>query len=1046
MEVQTPEWKDRIAHWIRTLTMDFYHPLGEIFWEAFFTEEQLSLEEAKQKAFVPVSPGMEWGHTWEYGWFHGKVILPDQAAGQRIVLDLKADGEAVLFVNDQAFGTYRADWIQFPHHYLVDNYITDCGEEGQVYEIYMEVYGGHDYPTCERENAYRATGPVLEEKLEPTRPEGKRRTVGRSTFGIWNEEAYQLYMDVMTLDQLLETLDPSGLRAVKVEEALEEFTLQVDFEQSPEERQKDYRKAREILKPALQAKNGSTAPVFYSMGNAHIDLAWLWPFAETYRKSARTFAAQLRLLEEYPEYRFIQSQPALYEMCRKYYPELFLRIKEAVKEGRWIADGAMWVEPDTNMASGEALIRQLLYGKRYYKEMFDVDSQVLWLPDSFGYTAALPQILQGCGVKYLVTQKIFWSYNGGEQFPYHYFYWEGMDGTRVTNFLPTSYTYKTNPAEANEVWKNRSQKRDLEVFLFPFGYGDGGGGPCRDHIEYIRRTTDLEGSVQMKMCSPQEFFTEMDKQGGPKHTYVGEMYFSAHRGTYTTQALMKKNNRKGEFMMHDLELWSSLAALNGLVYPAKKLEEMWKVVLLHQFHDILPGSSIGRVYEEAKEAFEELYQEGVTVKRDIMAEMAKEPGISVWNSLGFQRSAVISLPEEYRQGVLVNGKPVAAAWGLDGPEALIQLPSCGAVSLQPAVVEPCSSLVRLREEEGIYVFENSCLQVCIDGQGQVISYVLRGEDWSQEFAAGPMNQFLLYKDIPRKYDAWDIDANYIDQQVEDAVLADSCEILQSEGMKAVLKVSGKIGKSPYTQLISLEADSARLEFSTSIDWKERHRLLKVGFPVRVYGEMGIHEMQFGYVERPTHRSRLYDQDRFEVCNHHYSALCDQSHGMAVLNDCKYRISMNENRLELTLLRGASSPDFYADRGTHTFTYGIYGWKGSFFDSQIVQQGYEINCKPEVVPMGCQPFSAFQVNSPNVILESVKMAEDGSGDMILRLYESKKAETQAEVVVDLSAFHAVTKEVWECNLLEEEKTKLFLKNGRIQLQFRAFEIKTLRVKI
>lgn len=258
--------------------------------------------------------------------------------------------------------------------------------------------------------------------------------------------------------------------------------------------------------------------------------------AETNRKTERTFAAQLRLLEEYPEYKFLQSQPASYEMCRKNYPELFERIRDAIQKGRWIAEGAMWVEPDTNMAGGEALIRQLVHGKRYYKEVLGVESEVLWLPDTFGYTAALPQILKGCGVKYLVTQKIFWSYNEGDPFPYHYFNWEGMDGTKIVSFLPTSYTYRTDPEEINNIWNNRTQKQDLDAFLLPYGYGDGGGGPSRDFIEYAKRQENLEGGAKVKMAGPGEFFRDMEKQGGPVHTYVGELYFSAHRGTYTSQA------------------------------------------------------------------------------------------------------------------------------------------------------------------------------------------------------------------------------------------------------------------------------------------------------------------------------------------------------------------------------------------------------------------------------------------------------------------------------------------------------------------------------
>ena len=546
------EWRDRIGHWVRTLKDDFYQPLGEIQWEAFRTNEQLSLGEAKREQFVSVKPGFTWGNTYEYCWMKGHIQLSEEANGKRIVMNLKPDGEATLFVNDKAFGTYRASWVNEPHHYIVDNVLSRCAKGDEQFDIMMEVYAGHYYP--EAPTGGCATGPVLPGSYTDKLEEGKRRTLGRCTYGIWNEDAYQLFMDVDTLGRLLEVLDKTSLRAAKIAKALEQFTLIVDFEQERDARIESYKKAREALKPVLEAENGSTMPVFYAVGNAHLDLAWLWPIAETGRKTARTFAAQLRLIEEYPEYKFIQSQPAEYEMCRKLYPELFERIKAAVKKGQWIAEGAMWVEPDTNMASGEALIRQLLYGKQYYKDVFDVDSEVLWLPDTFGYTGALPQILKGCKVNYLVTQKIFWSYNEGEQFPYHYFNWEGIDGSRIVSFLPTSYTYKTNPKQLEEVWKNRSQLQDLDAFLLPFGYGDGGGGPTRDDIEYAKREQNLEGAPRVELSDPKSFFKKMDEAGGPVNTYVGELYFNAHRGTYTSQAKVKQNNRRAEFALREMEM------------------------------------------------------------------------------------------------------------------------------------------------------------------------------------------------------------------------------------------------------------------------------------------------------------------------------------------------------------------------------------------------------------------------------------------------------------------------------------------------------------
>lgn len=1068
MKVMNAEWRDRVDHWVRTLKEDFYEPLGEITWEASRTMEHLSPEEARELPFVPVQPGFVWGNTWEYCWFQGSVTLPAKAEGKRIVLNLAPDGESTLFVNGKSFGTYRASWVSEKHHYVEDNVLTREGKAGERFDILMETYAGHYYP--EAPTGGCATGPVLEGLYQDPLEEGRRRTLGVCTFGIWDEDAYQLYMDVQTLLGLLEVVDLSSLRAAKIAEALEQFTLTVDFEQDREARQASYREASAQLRPVMEAVNGSTQPVFYAIGNAHLDLAWLWPMAETHRKTSRTFAAQLRLLEEYPEYKFLQSQPASYEMCRKYYPELFERIRDAIGKGQWIAEGAMWVEPDTNMASGEALIRQLVHGKRYYKDVLGTDSVILWLPDTFGYTAALPQILQGCGVRYLVTQKIFWSYNDGEPFPYHYFTWRGMDGSEITSFLPTSYTYRTDPKEINDVWKNRVQARDLDAFLLPFGYGDGGGGPARDYVEYALRQKDIEGGVKVKMAGPLEFFEDMEKLGGPKNTYVGELYFSAHRGTYSSQADIKKNNRKSELMLREMEMWACAASLRGWTYPIEQADGLWKTLLLHQFHDILPGSSIARVYVEANAAHEKLQAEAAGITADAAAAlMEKKEGVTVFNSLSFDRKALITLPEEYADGAAkADGTAVPVQRTSEGVKALVSLPSCGAVSLYPKAgkmpAEESSETVAeaqgafLQKTEDGFVMENSLVRARINGQGEVTSFRLKTENageggLSREYAAGPMNRLRLFKDVPRKFDAWDVDSNYICQEVQGAY---DVELQPAEeGLEAVLKVTGKISQSTYTQYIRLAADSRRLEFETTVDWKELHRMLKTAFPVNVYAENGINEIQFGYLERPAHRSRPYDQERFEVCNHRYSAFCDGNSGAAVLNNCKYGISMNGNSLELTLLRASASPEMRADNKVHHFTYAFTAWEGSFMDSDVVRQGYELNVKPYVAAGSGQDFSLLSIDRGNIILDTMKPAEDGSGDLILRLYESKKAAVTARIQFSpelLGAGSALNGgedcapdcHVYACDMLENVTEELPVTDGALALSFHPFEIKTIRI--
>ena len=1057
MHVLHSEWRGRIAHWIRTLKDDFYRPLGEIPLSACCTMEELSLEEAERLDYTPVTSGFTWGHTYEYCWMKGRIVLPEEAEGKWIVLNLKPQGESTLFVNGKAFGTYRADWISDPHHYIEDNILTNAGRAGDSYELMMEVYAGHYYP--EAPSGGCATGPVLPGSYQDPLKEGERRTLGSCTYGIWNEDAYQLYMDVMTLQTLLDVTDVKSLRASKLAKALQDFTLIVDFEQEEDERRESYRKARAAIRPALDARNGSTAPRFYAIGNAHLDLAWLWPMQETYRKTARTFAAQLRLIDLYPAYQFLQSQPASYEMCRKYYPELFERIQAAVKKGQWIAEGAMWVEPDTNMSGGEALIRQILYGKKYYKEVFGVDSEILWLPDTFGYTGALPQILKGTGVKYLVTQKIFWSYNEGEDFPYHYFNWQGIDGSEVISFLPTSYTYRTDPHALHEIWESRRQLTDLDAFLVPFGYGDGGGGPSRDYIEYLERQQDLEGSPRTQMAGPNAFFHDMEAEGKPVNTWSGELYFTAHRGTYTSQAIIKKNNRKAELALRELELWGGLAAkLGSNPFPAEKDEALWKEVLLHQFHDILPGSGIAYIYKEAETRVDAVIQEGKALAeaaRNALTEgggsnfnSVAENAVSVFNSLSFPRTEVVDLPEAFIHGAVTSEGiqvPVDSDKNTSKVRALVNLPAMGAASLLPvsgdmAAIHPgpgdaSDAMARVMETETGFILENALVRAEINRCGEVTSFILKSS--GREFAAAPMNRFRVFKDVPRMFDAWDIDSNYVLSEIMDEVYLTAEAV--GDGLVAAVKVEGKILGSTISQTIRLAADARRLEFDTVVDWKELHRLLKVSFPVDVYAAEGINEMQFGYVKRPTHRSRQYDKDRFEVCNHRYSALCDSAHGAAVLNDCKYGISMNGNALELTLLRASASPEMQADNRVHQFTYAFTAWEGSFADSDVLRDALALNVPATVIPGKCTDFSAFSVNKKSIIIDTVKPAEDGSGALILRVYEAMNAPGNAELCVNIPFDKA-----YICDMLENIQEEIPVTDGKLVLPFRSFEIKTIRL--
>ncbi len=1040
MKLMHSEWEGRLDHWIHTLKKDLYEPLGELSWTFFTATGQIPPCDAEALAVNPAKEGMTWGRSREYAWFKSEFTLPGEAEGKKIVLNLAPGGESTLFVNGKSFGTYRASWLGVKHQFYSDNIVSECAKAGEHFDILMETYTGHDFPESELGGC--CTGPVLPGLYEP-QDRRNRCTLGKCTYGIWNEEAYQLYMDVMTLRSLLRTLDPTSLRAAKVAEALERFTLTVDFEQGKEERRACYIKAREELKGVLQAMNGSTMPKLYAMGHAHLDLVWLWPIDETRRKTSRTFAAQLRLLERYPEYRFIQSQPAEYEMCRKYYPELFQRIFEKIKDGQWIADGAMWVEPDTNMSGGEALVRQLLYGKKYFREVLGVESETLWLPDTFGYSAVLPQLLKKAGVKYLVTQKIFWTYNEGEEFPYHYFKWRGMDGSEITTFLPTSYGYETDPQSLNRAWRERRQLKGLEGFLIPFGYGDGGGGPARDHVEYVLRQKDLEGGVKVEMSDPVTFFEEMEDLGGPKETWDGELYFTAHRGTYTSQANIKKFNRTAEKLLRDFEMWYSRAVSSGKFERIldDEAEEMWKVLLTFQFHDILPGSSIKEAYEYVEKEFAKLLNRVKEHTGKVLAALTEGDGITLFNSLSDPRNAVITLPEGFENGArTLEGETVPFIRTAHGTEAYVNVPAYGSVSLIPEKAQGSEAehSVTAESQGGLTILQNDKVKVVLNEKGEIVSYILFEN--GREYAKEPMNRLRLYKSVPRLFDAWDIDSNYELQECEGAVPV-KCEIVQDSGFRAEVRFTGKIGVSEYTETISLEKGDTTVRIDMDIDWKELHRVLKASFPVNVRAVEGVNEIQFGYVKRPTHRSRLSDKDRFEVCNHRYSALFDGSHGAAVLNDCKYGIGMKDSDLELTLLTAAASPEMRADNKEHTFSYGFTAWDGTFENSGIVGQAARFNVPVSISEGHAAKTEGFASSDKAVVLETVKTSDDRKGDIVVRLYEAYG--TSCKSTVKMPVFNG--KKVYICDLLEHEEEEIGTNADEVVLDFAPFEIKTLRVR-
>ena len=1039
-------WNVRVEAWLKAIRKRILSPVAELPTEFASTTEHLTPAQAARLRYRPIRRGGKWGRKWQYAWFHCKVNVPRAPEGRSFVLTGDIDTESVVFVNGRPVGGLNRLHSELDLSRLVKG--------GGTLKVLIETYAGHG-PTP-------AHLPYLLPGKEPLQP--VTRTFKGLWLAEWNEQAYQLWLDATTVWGLAKSLPGDSLRRHRLEKALKEVTALVDPEAEAEIFDGSFAAAKAVLADLLSARNGPTMPEMFCFGHAHLDVAWLWPLAQTYRKAGATFSTALSLMKQYPEYRFLQSQAQLYEYVRRDYPDIFNGIRWAVRRGQWIPDGAMWVEPDTNISGGEALIRQFLYGKRYFKEHFGIDSEVCWLPDVFGYSGSLPQILLGCGVKYFTTAKIFWNLHGGTTFPYETFTWEGIDGSGVLAHFHRDYNAETHPEAVARRWADCVHKDGTDKFLYPFGWGDGGGGPTRDHLEYLRREGDLEGLPRTRIASPREFFAALEKAGPPQDRYVGELYYEFHRGTYTSQARTKRGNRKGEFALREAEIWSAAAAiLRGRRVPRERLEKAWKALLLNQFHDVLPGSSIRRVYEEAEALYGEILSECGNIASAAKRAIApgrlprRGDGWTVWNSLSWRREALVSLPVEGKVGQAVDDSgsvlPSQVIGRGKSRRLLVAVPNvpsvgCKTIKLLPGKSADCPSPVTARAGRGGIIMENEHLRLLIDKRGQITQLLDKVADRQLVKTGEVMNRLELYRDNPAKFDAWDIDEPYKTAPVRIGP-AQRVEVIADGPLEARVAVARKVGRSVLNQEIVLRAGSRRIDFETRVDWRETHRLLKAAFPADLSSATLRGEIQFGHVVRPTHRNTEFEKARFEWPAQKWADLSEANYGVAVLNDCKYGYDILDGVLRLSLLRAPVAPDLQADQGEHTFTYALLAHNCGFAESGVVRAAYELNAPVAVETGRCATrlsssksegeFSLLQVSGSTVVVETVKLAEDG-GDLVVRLYESAGGAARVRLSVA-----APIKSAAECNMLETPRRKLRITgDSEILLKFRAFEIKTVRL--
>lgn len=762
-------------------------------------------------------------------------------------------------------------------------------------------------------------------------------------------------------------------------------------------------KARNALSKMFDGKYKQDFTV-YAVGHGHLDLAWLWPVRETKRKAIRTFSNAIFESEQCPNYVFNGSQPQQYEFIKEKSPELFEKIKQAVERGNIEPQGGMWVEPDTNLPCGESLIRQCFYGKNFFKQEFQKDVKTLWLPDVFGYTAALPQIIKKCGMDSFMTIKLSW--NNINAFPYHTFIWNGLDDSKVLVHMPPEGDYNSNatPYAFEKTYRQYKEKNVSDIALMSFGIGDGGGGPGEYHVNMAKRCEGLRYIPKVKMSSSEKFFDELKKETSKYPEYKGELYLEKHQGTYTTQSRVKKNNRQCEALLHFAEWICTMAYMRGKAYPHKEFEGIWKEVLLYQFHDILPGSSIHRVYEECNARYEILKSKLNGIIDDSISYLSTdEGGYSAINPVDFERNGFIKHNGEWYQYALA---PYSSG------------------RLEKAV-----SPVGIGFSKN--VIENESLKVTFDANGQIINIFDKNHKYN--CVGSSFNAVRIYKDrFVHPYNAWDIDINYTKQKPQDMKLAGSREY--RDGNSVVRENRFVYNKSVLKQRVILTENCPYIKVENEVSWHEKHKMLRIDAYPKNFSDKVLCDIQFGNIERSTKTDNKIDYAQFEIPAHKWVDVYDGKYGVAILNDCKYGHRVKDGLISLNCLRSPVYPDKTADRGEHSFTYAIYPHSKKPMESELIKIGYELNNPLRIYKGSLDIKPIFNCDNSNIIIETVFVND--KGNIAVRMYETAGKETETSVSINIAY-----ESIHETDMLFDNATEMDL----TKLHFNPFEIKTLEVK-
>ncbi len=985
-------------------------------------------------------------------------------------------GDAALLYHGGGEGLLRLGGA--PYHGLDNNHwfvpLPQSYQAGDVLDLEIELYD------------------PIPEPVDPLNRQSKQKPpingVSVSLVRV-NWPVYQLLHTVRVVQESAALLPEGNLQRTQLILALEEAIASL-YEPSgdasidlPACQQADA--GLRMAAEAAQQASGNNG-LMHMVGQSHIDIAWLWPIKETVRKASRTFSTVCALMDRYPDFYYSQSQPILYAFVKQNYPELYENIKRRIAEGRWELVGGMWVEPDLNLPSGESLVRQILIGQRFYEEEFGRRSGIEWLPDTFGYCASLPQLLKQAGIDYFMTSKLGW--NDTNEFPHTLFNWVGIDGTSIVAYQNHGLNEHTRPQDVQEHWQAYKEKDQHDELMLLYGHGDGGGGVTHEMLEYIERSACIPGQPQAIYSTARQFFDGISSSGVKLPDWHGDLYLELHRGTYTTHAKNKRSNRQAEQLYRAAEIWLSLS---GLLDPqrqseaGKRLEEGWKLLLLNQFHDIIPGTSIPEVYETSSKQYEEIMWLGNAALEEAMQMLAgrmqtENEGAAyvAFNSLGWARDGWVYLP-------IQPGMEQLAAYDAAGElpcriEAPLQpgearqltvrtgtIPAFGSKTFWLRRVNSDSQELRSGTEQqhvaeqameaekltSIGIFETDYYTIELDEQGLISRLYDKPCDRELLQPGRRGNELQLFHDTPLLWDAWDIAHDYESKRA-DAQQLTGWSILEHSAERIVIELNWQLSQSRIRQQMIIPIHDRCIEFRTYVDWQENHKLLKAAFPLGLVSGKATYEIPFGALERTTHRNTSWEQAQYEVCGHRWADLSEHGYGVSLLNDCKYGYDIKDAVLRLSLLRAPGWPDAGADRGEQVFTYALYPHEGSWQQAQTVRVAAALNeplrtIKADSAFVTAKESLGFEhswidLASEQVILDTVKPAEDGTG-IVLRLYEG--AGGRSDAVIGLSGKLLAPGErfaVTEVNILEDRLGDLAMSGDRLCLSFKPFEIKTIKI--